>query len=85
MIAVNHSAPCGCAYRQDAAASFGVTYKPGSRPLEGTVIGAQQVVLNLMRMPDRLWAVEMAALHRSLHDAVQHKLDGSVIPPSCAI
>ncbi|KAK9841032.1 hypothetical protein WJX81_006614 [Elliptochloris bilobata] len=57
---------------KEALAAQGASYAPGAGPLSGTVtlgVGDASVALDIKGLAERLWAVELAALHRSAADA----------------
>ena len=63
----------GCAaFMQEALAAQSASYVPGAGPLAGKATlrgGGAGVELDLGGLAERLWAVELAALHRAAADA----------------
>lgn len=63
----------GCAGSvQEALAAQGASYVPGAGPLAGKAVlrgDGADVEMDLSGLAERLWAVELAALHRAAADA----------------
>ena len=64
---------------QEALAAQNASYAPGAAPLSGAVTvggggaGAGAVTLDLNGVAERLWAVELASLHRAAADAASEE------------
>ena len=66
-----------CFTGQDALACLGANYTVQGAPMTGLIQARQgstgSITLDLQQVPVRLWAVELAALHRTVQDVAEEK------------